>query len=82
MRNHVIFRHPAEFVPVSGEDGILSADSAEWFMSLLRQIPGLEIEAELCQEDWGVVAFLPKPTLIIDDQAIQDWNNCQHERPI
>ena len=26
--------------------------------------------------------FLPKPTLIIDDQAIQDWNGCQHERPI
>jgi hypothetical protein len=26
--------------------------------------------------------FLPKPTLIIDDQAIQDWRDCTHERPI
>jgi predicted HAD superfamily phosphohydrolase YqeG len=28
------------------------------------------------------VGFLPKPTLIIDDQAIQDWIDFQHERPI
>jgi predicted HAD superfamily phosphohydrolase YqeG len=28
------------------------------------------------------VAFLPKPTLIIDDQAVQDWRDCKHERPI
>jgi predicted HAD superfamily phosphohydrolase YqeG len=26
--------------------------------------------------------FLPKPTLIIDDQAVQDWRDCKHERPI
>jgi len=26
--------------------------------------------------------FLPKPTLIIDDQAVQDWQDCRHERPI
>lgn len=57
MRTNVIFRHPAEFVAVSAEEGILSADGAEWFVSLLRQISGLEFEHELCQEDWGVVAF-------------------------
>ena len=28
------------------------------------------------------VRFLPKPTLIIDDQAVQDWRDCAHERPI
>lgn len=28
------------------------------------------------------VGFLPKPTLIIDDQAVQDWRDCKHERPI
>ena len=28
------------------------------FVSLLRRIPGLQIEAEICQEDWGVVAFM------------------------
>jgi hypothetical protein len=36
--------------------------------------------------DLGIEAcfagFLPKPTLIIDDQAIQDWRDCTHERPI
>lgn len=57
MRTNVIFRHSAEFLPVSEEDGVLSTEGADWFVSLLRQIPGLEIEPELCQEDWGVVAF-------------------------
>jgi cation transport ATPase len=26
--------------------------------------------------------FLPKPTLIIDDQAVQDWRDCKHEYPL
>jgi hydroxymethylpyrimidine pyrophosphatase-like HAD family hydrolase len=42
--------------------------------------------AQSVASDLGIeecfVGFLPKPTLIIDDQAIPDWNNCQHERPI
>lgn len=25
--------------------------------------------------------FLPKPNLIIDDQAVADWRNCKHEYP-
>lgn len=58
MRTNVIFRHPAEFVSVAAEDGILSAQGADWFVSLLRQIPGLEVEPCLFQEDWGVVAFV------------------------
>ncbi len=58
MRTNVIFRHPAEFEPLSPDDGILSAAGADWFVALLRQIPGLYIESELCQEDWGVVAFV------------------------
>ena len=57
MRTNVTFRHPAEFVPISAEDEILSADGVDWFVSLLRQIPGLQIEPDLCQEDWGVVIF-------------------------
>lgn len=57
MRTNVIFRHPTEFVAASAEDDILSADGADWFVSLLRQIPGLEIEPQLCQEDWGVVVL-------------------------
>ncbi|MDH5669921.1 MAG: hypothetical protein OEY86_18120 [Nitrospira sp.] len=27
------------------------------------------------------VAFLPKPTLIIDDQQIHEWRGLLHERP-
>jgi hypothetical protein len=57
MRTNVIFRYPAEFVLLSPEDGILSVDGVDWFVSLLQRIPGLQIEPELCQEDWGVVAF-------------------------
>ena len=26
--------------------------------------------------------FLPKPTLIIDDQAVPEWRDCTHEYPI
>lgn len=58
MRDNVTFVHPAAFVGVSAEDdGILSVAGAEWFAAILRRIPGLEVQAELCQEDWGVVVF-------------------------
>lgn len=57
MRNNVTFRFPAEFVPVSDEDGILSTAGADWFVSLLRRVAGLSVQSELFQEDWGVVIF-------------------------
>ncbi len=57
MRTNVTFQHPAEFVPVSENDGILSAGAADWFVSLLRRVDGLLIRGCLCQEDWGVVVF-------------------------
>jgi hypothetical protein len=57
MRTHVTFRHPAGFVPLSDEDGILSVAGAEWFVSLLKQVPDLAVRSDLCQEDWGIVAF-------------------------
>jgi hypothetical protein len=57
MRTHVTFRHPAEFVPVSEDDGILSITGVEWFLTILRQVPDLELDPDLCQEDWGVVVF-------------------------
>ena len=57
MRTNVTFHHPSEFVPVSGEDGILSVAGAQWFVTVLRRVPALEIEEQLCQEDWGVVIF-------------------------
>ncbi|MEP7366084.1 MAG: DUF705 domain-containing protein [Acidobacteriota bacterium] len=28
------------------------------------------------------VAFLPKPTVIIDDQAVSDWRYCKHFFPM
>lgn len=57
MRTNVTFRYPAEFVPVSDEEGILAVGGAHWFVALLRRLPGLQIDDELCQEDWGVVLF-------------------------
>ena len=27
-------------------------------------------------------AFLPKTTLIIDDQAVEDWRYCKHQHPM
>ena len=55
MRTNVSFRHPADFVPVSEEDGILAVNGAHWFVDLLRRVPDLWIDEDLCQEDWGVV---------------------------
>ena len=55
MRTHMTFRHPAEFVPLSDVDGVLAARGSEWFGALLRRVPDLVIDEDLCQEDWGVV---------------------------
>jgi hypothetical protein len=57
MRTHVTFRHPAEFIPLSDEEGILSVGGADWFVRLLQRVDGLLVKSELCQEDWGVVVF-------------------------
>jgi hypothetical protein len=57
MRTNVSFRHPAEFVPVSDTDGILAVEGARWFAALLKRVPDLQIDGDLCQEDWGVVVF-------------------------
>jgi hypothetical protein len=56
MRTNVTFRHPAEFTPVSEDDGILAVAGAAWFVDMLRRIPGLDVNSPLVQEDWGVVA--------------------------
>jgi len=57
MRNNVTFWHPAEFVPLSEDDGILATRGVDWFLSLLRRIDGLSLHSELCQEDWGVIVY-------------------------
>jgi len=57
MRNNVTFQYPAEFVPVSDEDGILAVGGAQWFVALLNRVPDLQVDDELCQEDWGIVVF-------------------------
>jgi len=60
MRNNVTFRYPAEFIPVSDDDGILATTGADWFVALLRRIDGLSVQNDLCQEDWGVVVFVER----------------------
>ena len=55
MRTNVTFLHPAEFVPVSEDDGILAASAAAWFVDLLKRIHGLSVIGAPIQEDWGVV---------------------------
>lgn len=58
MRTHVTFRHPAEFVgDLEDGGGVLAVPGAQWFAALLRRVPGVEIDKDLCQEDWGVVFF-------------------------
>ena len=54
MRKSVIFKFPAELIPVSEEDGILSTTGALWFRDLLNKVPHLEVDNDLLQEDWGV----------------------------
>jgi hypothetical protein len=57
MHTNVTFRHTAKFVPLSDEDGIIAVNGAQWFVALLRRVHALEIDENLCQEDWGVVLF-------------------------
>jgi hypothetical protein len=57
MRNTVTFKFPAPIVAAPDYEGILGVEGATWFFDLLRSIPGLDVEAELVQEDWGVVVF-------------------------
>ncbi len=59
-RTQVIFYHPSEFVPLSVDDGVMSVAGSAWFLVLLRKMPGWEIDSELCQEYWGVVAFISR----------------------
>lgn len=58
MRTNVTFRHPAEFVGDQEDGGgVLAARGAQWFAAILAQVPRLELDPNLCQEDWGVVFF-------------------------
>lgn len=57
MRNYAIFHYLPEFGADSDEDGILTVEGAKWFLKLLRRIPEIHVDENLCQEDWGVVFF-------------------------
>ena len=58
MRTNVTFRYPAEFIGDQGEGGgVLAVCGAQWFVAVLRRVPHLELDENLCQEDWGVVIF-------------------------
>ena len=61
MRNTVAFaipnvRWPDETNEENCSD-VLLIKHATWFLEILRRIEWLKIDPELCQEDWGVVAF-------------------------
>jgi hypothetical protein len=60
MGNNTTFRCPEPFVPFSDEEGILSATGVDWFATLLRRIPSLEVDPKYCQEDWGVVILVSR----------------------
>ena len=60
MRSHVSFRHPAVFVRLSDEDGVLAVSGAAWFLDLLNRVSHMVVNDELCQEDWGVVVFVER----------------------
>jgi hypothetical protein len=60
IRNNVSFRYPAPFVFLSNDDGILAANGAKWFVDMLKRVPHLDVNEELCQEDWGVVVFVKR----------------------
>lgn len=57
MRTNVTFRHPAKFVGDEGGGGVLAFSGAQWFAAILGGVPGLELDEDFCQEDWGVVFF-------------------------
>jgi hypothetical protein len=57
MRSVVEFHYPAAYVAATAVDDILGIKGATWFVELLRQIPRIEIDPDLLQEDWGVVIY-------------------------
>jgi hypothetical protein len=58
LRTQVIFEYPARFVGTDADNGgVLSVKGAQWFLSFLKSVPDLEVDPDLCQEDWGVVIF-------------------------
>ena len=57
MRTNVTFLHPAEYVPTSGDYGVLGTAGASWFADILRRVDGLAVDDAIVQEDWGVVIF-------------------------
>ena len=64
MRNTVDFVIPTVRWPEESDEreesfsDILLAKDAAWFVDVLRRIDWIVVDAELCQEDWGVVAFV------------------------
>ncbi len=71
MRTNVTFRHTAKFVPLSDEDGIIAVNGAQWFAALLRRVQALEIDENLCQEDWGRRVICPTQWT-----KVLDWTKC------
>jgi hypothetical protein len=61
MKKAASFEYPAPFIGTDeDEGGVLSVNGARWFASILNTISGLEVDSDLCQEDWGVVIFVKR----------------------
>jgi hypothetical protein len=50
----ITFRYQIDYATVLEEDPVLSVAGATWFVAILREIPRLEVQPEVIQEDWGV----------------------------
>ena len=58
MQNEFTFRYPEPGVTTNEDgSGVLSIRGAGWFADFLRRIPNLDVDGDLCQEDWCVVVF-------------------------
>lgn len=58
--------------------------AAEGHTLYLWSTGGAEYAENIATElviDGLFTAFLPKPELILDDQAVSDWRDCRHEYP-
>ena len=67
LRNAVMFRHPAEFVPIADVDDVLSADGAAWFVDILARVPGLVVRSRSMTHDVVLTADPTGPVEFFHD---------------
>jgi len=60
MHTDVRFFYVAPFVAAQEDEAIFGVAGAGWFVDLLKRIPNLTVNEDLCQEDWGVIVFMQR----------------------